>query len=134
MKSAEFRNFLVLIRWCVGRTIFKTGFISKRIDSTFKNKKNVRTYYGIRRNESKSRRSYSREDDSPKISKQKVSSPIIDWIDYDIWLYILSSGIDFNDAYRKGYTHVGCIVRPQMIQFQCMKIPSVSGYSEICRS
>lgn len=95
-----------LLRWCC--TIFKTGFISKRIDSTFKNKKNIRTFYGIRRNESKSRSNYNREDDSPKISKQKVTSPIIDWLDYDIWLYILSTGIDFNGAYRLGYSRVGC--------------------------
>ena len=95
-----------MLRWCC--TIFKTGFISKRINNTFKNKKSIRTFYGIRRNESKSRSSYSREDDSPKISKQKVSSPIIDWLDYDIWLYILTTGIDFNDAYRKGYARVGC--------------------------
>ena len=95
-----------MLRWCC--TVFKTGFISKRINSTFKNKKSIRTFYGIRRNESKSRSSYNREDDSPKISKQKVSSPIIDWMDYDIWLYILTTGIDFNDAYRKGYSRVGC--------------------------
>ena len=95
-----------MLRWCC--TIFKTGFISKRIDSTFKNKKNIRTFYGIRRNESKSRSTYNREEDSPKISKQKVTSPIIDWLDYDIWLYILSTGIDFNDAYRLGYSRVGC--------------------------
>lgn len=95
-----------MLRWCC--TIFKTGFISKRIDSTFKNKKSIRTFYGIRRNESKSRSNYNREEDSPKISKQKVTSPIIDWLDYDIWLYILSTGIDFNDAYRLGYSRVGC--------------------------
>ena len=95
-----------MLRWCC--TIFKTGFISKRIDSTFKNKKAIRTFYGIRRNESKSRSNYNREGDSPKISKQKVTSPIIDWLDYDIWLYILSTGIDFNDAYRLGYSRVGC--------------------------
>ena len=95
-----------MLRWCC--TIFKTGFISKRIDSTFKNKKTIRTFYGIRRNESKSRSNYNREEDSPKISKQKVTSPIIDWLDYDIWLYILSTGIDFNGAYRLGYSRVGC--------------------------
>lgn len=95
-----------MLRWCC--TIFKTGFISKRIDSTFKNRKTIRTFYGIRRSESKSRSNYSREEDSPKISKQKVTSPIIDWLDYDIWLYILSSGIDFNSAYRLGYSRVGC--------------------------
>lgn len=95
-----------MLRWCC--TVFKTGFISKKINSSFRGKSSVRTYYGIRRNESKSRSTYSREDNSPKISKQKVSSPIIDWIDYDIWLYILTAGIDFNDAYRKGYARVGC--------------------------
>ncbi len=95
-----------MLRWCC--TIFKTGFIGKRIDSTFKNKKSIRTFYGIRRHESKSRSSYSREDNSPKISKQKVASPIIDWLDYDIWLYILSTGIDFNDAYRMGFSRCGC--------------------------
>lgn len=105
-----------MLRWCC--TIFKTGFISKKIDSSFKNKTAVRTFYGIRRNESKSRSTYDREDNSPKISKQKVSSPIIDWMDYDIWLYILTTGIDFNEAYQKGYARVGCILRPQRIQFQ----------------
>lgn len=95
-----------MLRWCC--TIFKTGFISKKINSSFRNKTRIRTFYGIRRNESTSRSNYEREDNSPKITKQKVASPIIDWMDYDIWLYILSSGIDFNDAYRKGFSRVGC--------------------------
>ena len=95
-----------MLRWCC--TIFKTGFISKKVNSSFKGMTSVRTFYGIRRNESKSRSTYDREDNSPKISKQKVASPIIDWMDYDIWLYILTTGIDFNDAYRKGYARVGC--------------------------
>ncbi len=95
-----------MLRWCC--TVFKTGFISRKVNSSFKGKTAVRTFYGIRRNESKSRSTYDREDNSPKISKQKVASPIIDWLDYDIWLYILTTGIDFNDAYRKGYARVGC--------------------------
>ena len=99
-----------MLRWCC--TIFKTGFISKKIDSSFKNKTAIRTFYGIRRNESRSRSTYDREDNSPKISKQKVSSPIIDWLDYDIWLYILTTGIDFNYAYRKGYSRCGCWLCP----------------------
>lgn len=95
-----------MLRWCC--TVFKTGFISKRVNSSFKDKTSVLTFYGIRRNESKSRSNYDREDNSPKISKQKVASPVIDWMDYDIWLYILTTGIDFNSAYRKGYSRVGC--------------------------
>lgn len=95
-----------MLRWCC--TIFKTGFIGERILRTFKDKTAVLTFYGIRRFESASRSKYERKDESPKISKQKVTSPIIDWTDFDVWLYILSSKIDFNDAYRLGFTRVGC--------------------------
>ncbi len=94
------------LRWCC--TIFKTGFIGEKIKQTFGDKKRVLTFYGIRRSESSSRNSYERSSEGRKISKQLVASPIIDWIDYDIWLYILSTGIDFNNAYRLGYTRVGC--------------------------
>ena len=117
-----------MLRWCC--TIFKTGFISKKINSSFRGKTSIRTFYGIRRNESKSRSNYEREDNSPKISKQKVSSPIIDWMDFDIWLYILSSGIDFNDAYRKGYTRVGCIVCPKSIQPTILIYADSTPFSE----
>ena len=94
------------LRWCC--TIFKTGFIGDKILKTFKDKTAILTFYGIRRMESASRNKYERKDESPKISKQKVTSPIIDWSDYDIWLYLLASGVDFNDAYRLGFTRVGC--------------------------
>ena len=89
-----------VMRWCC--TVFKTGAIQKTISSAFKDKDNILSFQGIRRNESASRSKYERESESPKISKQTVASPIIDWIDYDVWLYILTTGIDFNDAYRLG--------------------------------
>ncbi len=95
-----------VMRWCC--TVFKTGAIQKTISSAFKNKTNILSFQGIRHNESASRSKYERESQSPKISKQTVFSPIIDWIDYDVWLYILTTGIDFNEAYRLGWTRVGC--------------------------
>ena len=95
-----------VMRWCC--TTFKTGAITKKINSTFKDKRKILTFYGIRRSESVSRSKYERVTESPKISKQQVISPILDWFDFDIWLYILTSGIDFNDAYRLGYSRVGC--------------------------
>lgn len=95
-----------VMRWCC--TVFKTGAIQKTISSAFKDKTNILTFYGIRHSESASRGKYDRESDSPKISKQTVVSPIIEWIDFDVWLYILTTGIDFNDAYRLGYSRVGC--------------------------
>lgn len=95
-----------VMRWCC--TVFKTGAIQRKITTLFKRQKRVLTFYGIRRNESTSRSKYDRESDSPKIAIQKTVSPIIDWLDFDIWLYLLTTGIDFNNAYRLGYSRVGC--------------------------
>ena len=95
-----------VMRWCC--TVFKTGAIQKTISAAFKDKTRILSFQGIRHNESASRSKYDRESDSPKITKQKVVSPIIDWIDFDVWLYILTTGIDFNEAYRLGWTRVGC--------------------------
>ncbi|MDE6853242.1 MAG: phosphoadenosine phosphosulfate reductase family protein [Lachnospiraceae bacterium] len=95
-----------VMRWCC--TVFKTGAIQKTISSAFKDKNNILSFQGIRHNESVSRSKYERESESPKISKQTVASPIIDWFDFDVWLYILTTKIDFNYAYRLGWTRVGC--------------------------
>lgn len=99
-----------VMRWCC--TIFKTGAITRKIEKVFKNKKHIITFYGIRRSESVSRSKYEKESDSPKIAKQTVVSPIIDWYDFDIWLYIFGRKLDFNDAYRLGYARVGCFCCP----------------------
>lgn len=95
-----------VMRWCC--TVFKTGAIQKTISSAFKDKANILSFQGIRRSESASRSKYERESESPKISKQTVAAPIIDWIDFDVWLYILTTNVDFNVAYRLGWTRVGC--------------------------
>lgn len=99
-----------VMRWCC--TVFKTGAIQRKITSLFKDKSQIITFYGIRRSESASRSKYDRESDSPKIARQIVVSPVIDWLDFDVWLYILSAGIDFNDAYRLGFARVGCFCCP----------------------
>ena len=112
-KDQDFNNLCEVIgppsrmlRWCC--TVFKTGAITKKIDSTFKNVNSVITFQGIRRSESAARSKYDRESNDSKIKKQIAVNPIIDWLDFDVWLYILTTGIDFNDAYRLGYSRVGC--------------------------
>lgn len=112
-KDQDFNNLCEVIgpparmmRWCC--TVFKTGAITKRIDSTFKESKSVITFQGIRRNESLARSKYNRESTDSKIKKQIAVNPIIDWMDFDVWLYILANNIDFNDAYRQGFSRVGC--------------------------
>lgn len=97
-----------MLRWCC--SMFKTGPISRVLNSLYRDTE-ILTFYGIRKYESVSRSKYNRIEDNPealKIQQQTVASPIFFWKDIDIWLYLLSEGIDFNDAYRLGYDRVGC--------------------------
>lgn len=90
-------------RWCC--SIFKTGPMGTTLaDMDI----DLLTFYGVRRAESTSRSKYKRVTSSPKLKKQIVASPIIDWNDIDVWLYILSLNIDFNKAYHMGFSRVGC--------------------------
>ncbi|MPL98148.1 Phosphoadenosine phosphosulfate reductase [bioreactor metagenome] len=97
-----------MMRWCC--SMFKTGPISRVLNSLYRDTQ-ILTFYGIRKCESVARSKYNRIEanaESVKIQKQTVASPIFFWKDIDIWLYILSEHIDFNDAYRLGYDRVGC--------------------------
>ena len=95
-----------VMRWCC--TIFKTGPIAQKIEQVFGDKKRILSFQGVRRAESVSRSKYERDTDSPKITRQKVAAPIIDWLDFDVWLYILGNRVPFNSAYRQGFSRVGC--------------------------
>ena len=97
-----------MMRWCC--SMFKTGPITRVLNNLYRNRQ-ILSFYGIRKFESVSRSKYNRvEDDaeSVKIQKQTVAAPIFFWKDIDVWLYILAENIDFNEAYRWGYTRVGC--------------------------
>jgi phosphoadenosine phosphosulfate reductase len=97
-----------MMRWCC--SMFKTGPITRVLNSLYRDTQ-ILTFYGIRKCESVSRSKYNRieaNSESVKIQKQTVASPIFFWKDVDIWLYILSEKIDFNEAYRLGYDRVGC--------------------------
>jgi len=47
-----------------------------------------------------------------KIGQQITASPIIDWSEFDVWLYIFLNQVHFNKSYRLGYTRVGCWLCP----------------------
>lgn len=97
-----------MMRWCC--SMFKTGPITRVLNSLYRDK-DILTFYGIRKCESISRSKYHRVEgnsESVKIQKQKVASPVFYWKNADIWLYLLTEKIDFNDAYRLGYDRVGC--------------------------
>lgn len=97
-----------LSRWCC--YMFKTGAVNRLMTKLFDNKK-VLTFYGIRKSESIARSKYKRTEESSehkKIANQVVCSPIFYWKDIDIWLYIFTNNLDFNEAYKLGYSRVGC--------------------------
>lgn len=93
--------------WCC--SIFKTGPMGTTL-SNFE--ENIITFLGVRRLESASRSKYNKVGQSPKILKQKVACPVIDWLDLDIWLYIFTENLSFNKSYRQGFARVGCWVCP----------------------
>lgn len=98
-----------VMSWCC--SIFKTGPISQMFNEVFPDEK-ILTFYGIRKSESASRSKYERTVRSPKITRQIVASPIIEWSDLDVWTYIISNEIPFNEAYRFGFGRVGCLYCP----------------------
>jgi phosphoadenosine phosphosulfate reductase len=121
-----------VMRWCC--TIFKAGPINNLLQSLGDQK--VLTFYGIRRAESTQRGQYHRTswNDDPdrfgivikvdqddelngvtvgaKIGQQMTASPIIDWTEFDVWLYMLLNNVHFNKSYRLGYSRVGCWLCP----------------------
>lgn len=120
-----------VMRWCC--TIFKAGPINNLLQSLGDQK--VLTFYGIRRDESVRRSQYHKiswndpdrlgtvvsvDQDAEfngvtvgaKIGQQATASPIIDWTEFDVWLYILSYKLLFNKSYRLGYSRVGCWLCP----------------------
>ena len=90
-------------RWCC--TIFKTSNINKELEYL---PYNSLTFLGIRHSESIARRGYEQTQEHSKISSQINAMPIIEWTDYDVWLYILYKNILVNDCYQLGYKRVGC--------------------------
>lgn len=102
-------------RWCC--TIFKTS----NLNAEFQNLDgNSLTFLGIRRSESNERKGYTRTQKNSKIGSQINGMPIIDWTDYDVWLYILYKKLYFNPAYRYGYKRVGCWCCPNNSDWSTM--------------
>lgn len=101
-----------MMRWCC--------FTQKAapINDFYREKsKEVLSFDGIRKCESKARSKYPRVKDNTKIIKQLSAYPIFDWNDWDIWTYILYRELEFNRLYRMGYTRVGCWACPSNSNF-----------------
>ncbi len=111
------RNFIDLVdelgppsrmmRWCCFTQ--KSSPINnyyRKLDSQ------VLSFEGIRKSESKRRTQYKRLRKSTKMIKQVSAYPILEWSDFDVWLYILSHSIPMNPLYLYGFSRVGCWACP----------------------
>lgn len=96
-----------MMRWCC--TVFKAYPVNKFLNS---GKQKMLTFDGIRKAESSVRARYPRLHMNKKIVRQLVARPVFSWSTMAIWMYMLRKGLDFNNAYRKGYSRVGCYVCP----------------------
>lgn len=102
-------------RWCC--TIFKTSNLNKELENL---PGNSLSFLGIRHSESTARKSYERTQEHSKISSQINAMPIIEWTDYDVWLYVLYKNILINDCYQYGYKRVGCWCCPNNSDWSMM--------------
>lgn len=98
-----------ILRWCC--TTHKTNPLSGLIDS-MSPEKGVLTFDGVRKAESNRRSNYPRISDKHKIAREILASPIIEWSDLAVWLYLLANELMFNQAYKYGFRRVGCLYCP----------------------
>jgi phosphoadenosine phosphosulfate reductase len=98
-----------VMRWCC--TIIKAGPINNFLQS-LGDKVRVLTFYGVRHAESTQRADYNAVTVGAKIGTQVTASPIIDWLEFDVWGYIFQNEVHFNKSYRLGYSRVGCWLCP----------------------
>lgn len=95
--------------WCC--TVFKAAPIANILNYVNGND-GVISFEGIRKRESVRRRNLGRIYDNKKIAHQISVFPILDWKEIEVWLYILTRHLRFNDSYSKGFYRVGCMYCP----------------------
>jgi len=99
----------MLNAWCC--SVFKASPISQLINEV-KSEAGVISFEGVRRRESCRRKNREPIYHNKKITHQLSAYPVLEWREVDIWLFILSKQLDFNDAYKKGLPRVGCMYCP----------------------
>ena len=68
--------------------------------------------FGIRREESARRATYTRIDNAPRRKKEKHYYPIIEWTEGDVWDYIEVNNLPYPSLYDEGFDRIGCIICP----------------------
>lgn len=108
------------IRWCCG--VHKSSpslieikkLLSEQRKCDIQNIKHfkVLAFLGVRAEESEMRSTYSMVSDGNKHAVQINCNPILEWGTGELFIYILSQKLPFNEMYRKGSHRVGCLLCP----------------------
>lgn len=99
------------MRWCC--TVHKSVPTMLKLRELCRDGENIRAlvFDGVRAEESERRSHYSELSNGKHIN-QINCSPIFTWNTGEVFLYILSRDILFNNAYRYGSNRVGCTICP----------------------
>ncbi len=101
-----------VLRWCC--SIMKSAPLAvllKELNGGEKQPSAI-LFDGVRAEESVNRAGRSRIGKNAKHNNIINISPILDWNATETYLYILSRGLPFNQAYRQGFSRVGCVICP----------------------
>lgn len=99
-------------RWCCG--VMKTAPLYKMLKeySGLGRQPHVLSFIGTRAEESLRRASYLKVAKDAKHSNVLNVSPILEWNETEVWLYLLFNNLLINTAYRHGLGRVGCVICP----------------------
>lgn len=100
--------------WCC--SVFKSRAIAKIVNE-INGKDGVISFEGIRKRESNRRRNRNRTYINKKIVYQLSAYPILEWREIDVWIYLIVNDIFYNEAYKKGFTRVGCLYCPNNVPY-----------------
>ena len=98
-----------ILRWCC--TTHKTNPLTKVVNS-INPFSGVLAFDGVRKAESARRSKYSRVTLKHKVAGEILASPILEWSETQLWLYILYHDLHINESYMKGFRRVGCLYCP----------------------
>lgn len=99
-----------LRRWCC--TTHKASQMATIVSALRGSSPGVLTFDGVRSSESTRRAAYSRITHKHKIKGEILASPMKEWQNIHIWMYLIVRNIDFNKGYRHGFRRVGCLPCP----------------------
>jgi phosphoadenosine phosphosulfate reductase len=126
-----------VLRWCC--SVHKsTPQTLKLREITGKDDYRGLAFVGVRAQESATRAEYEYFNDGKKIKGQFSHNSILEWTSAEVWLYMFTSNLTVNDAYKKGSSRVGCICCPMgggksgYVEYENYT-DSVSGYFEMIK-